>query len=139
LLAVVLVAGCGGGGGKRLSREEYAAKADAVCRKYNEQTKAIENPTNLRDLAKVADKTLPILDNALSDLRKLKPPENEQAKVDEWLAQVENLKGDLTEIRDKAKDNDMQGVQAVVPKADEHNNRSNELATELGMKVCNSN
>jgi hypothetical protein len=139
LLAVVLVAGCGGGGGKRLTREEYAAKADAVCRKYNEQTKALENPTNLRDLAKVADKTLPILDNALSDLRKLKPPENEQAKVDEWLAQVENLKGDLTEIRDKAKDNDMQGVQAVVPKADEHNNRSNELATELGMKVCNSN
>jgi hypothetical protein len=139
LLAIVLAAGCGGGGGKRLTREEYAAKADEVCKKYNEQTKALENPTNLRDLAKVADKTLPILDNALGDLRKLKPPENEQAKVDEWLTQVENLKGDLTEIRDKAKDNDMQGVQAVVPKADEHNNRSNELATELGMKVCNSN
>jgi hypothetical protein len=140
LLAVALVAGCGGGGGgKRLTRAEYASQADDICKKYNDQTKALQNPSNLRDLAKVADQTLPILDNALKDLRKLKPPEDEQAKADAWLEQVENLKGDLTEIRDKAKANDMQGVQAVVPKADEHNNRSNELATELGMKVCNEN
>lgn len=138
LLAIVLVAGCGGGGGERLSKEEYASKADAICAKYNKQTKALQNPSNLSELAKVSDKTLPILDNALKDLRKLKPPEEEQVTVDQWLAQVENLKGDLTEIRDKAKENDMEGVQAVVPRAEQHNNRSNQLATQLGMKVCNS-
>jgi hypothetical protein len=139
LLALLFVSGCGGGGGgsKRLSRAEYASKADAVCGKYNQQTRALQNPTSLSELAKVADKTLPILDNAIRDLRKLKPPANEQATVDEWLAGVENLKGDLTEIRDKAKGNDMAGVQAVVPKAQEHNTRSNQLATQLGMSVCN--
>ncbi len=139
LVTILVLAGCGGGGGgERLTRAEFASKADAICGKYNQQTKALENPTNLSDLAKVADKTIPILDNALKDLRKLKPPEDEQAKVDQWLQQVENLKGDLTEIRDKADDNDMQGVQAVVPKADQHNTRANELATQLGMHVCNS-
>jgi hypothetical protein len=73
----------------------------------------------------------------LKDLRKLKPPVDEQATVDKWLDQVANLKGDLKDIRDKAKSNDMQGVRAVVPKAQEHNNRSNQLATQLGLKVCN--
>ena len=140
MLAVALVAGCGGGGGgKRLTRDEYATKADAICGKYTQQTKALANPKSLSDLAVVADKTLPILDHAISDLRKLKPPANEQSTVDQWLAQVANLKGDLKEIRDKAKTNDVQGVQAVVPQATRHNRASNQLATQLGMKVCNKN
>ena len=137
LLAVALAAGCGGGGGKRLTRDQYAAKADAICGKYTQQTKAIANPTNLSDLANVADQTLPILDHAISDLRKLKPPANEQSTVDQWLAQVANLRSDLQEIRDKAKTSDIQGVQAVVPRATQDNQQSNKLATQLGMTVCN--
>lgn len=137
LLALVVVAGCGGGGSSRLTRDQYAAKADAICAKYNQQTRALANPSSLSELANVADQTIPILDHALGDLRKLKPPSNEQATADQWLAQVENLGGDLKEIRDKAKANDMRGVQNVVPKATQHNTKGNQLATQLGMKVCN--
>lgn len=139
LLAVVLGAGCGGGGGssERLTRADYAKKADAICGKYSQQTNALANPSNLSDLADVADKTIPILDNALGDLHKLKPPADEQATADQWLAEVEKLKGDLKEIRDKAKDKDLKGVQGVVPKATEHNSQANKLATQLGMTVCN--
>jgi len=138
LLALVVAAGCGGGGGgsKRLTRADYASQADSICGKYNQQTKALANPSNLSDLADVADKTIPILDKALNDLHKLKPPGDEQATADQWLAQVENLKGDLKEIRDKAKSTDMQGVQAVVPQATQHNKKANQLATQLGMTVC---
>ena len=139
LLAIAFAAGCGGGGGtnERLTRDEYANRADAICSKYNDQTKALANPTSLSELANVADKTLPILDHAISDLRKLRPPANEQSTADAWLAQIQNLKGDLQEIRDKAKSNDMQGVQAVVPKASQHNAKGNQLASQLGMTVCN--
>jgi hypothetical protein len=137
LLSIVLVAGCGGSG-KRLTKQEYASKADAICATYNGEVKKLDNPKNLSDLAKVADQTLPLLDDAIKDLKKLNPPASEQARVDQWLSQVENLEEDLTEIRDRAKDKNMQAVQAVVPKAEEHNRRSNALATELGMTVCNS-
>jgi hypothetical protein len=137
LLALIVAAGCGGGGSSRLTRDQYAAKADGICAKYNQQTRALANPSSLSELANVADQTIPILDHALGDLRKLKPPSDEQAAADQWLAQVENLEGDLKEIRDKAKANDMRGVQGVVPKATEHNTKSNALATQLGMKVCN--
>lgn len=137
-LLLLVLAGCGGGGGGQpLTREEYASKADAICGKYNQQVNALANPKSLSDLGDVADKTLPILDNAISDLKKLTPPASEKATSDQWLEQVQNLKDDLQEIRDKAKSNDVAGVQSVVPKAQDHNSKSNALATELGMSVCN--
>jgi hypothetical protein len=138
LLTILVLTACGGGGGgKRLTKGEYASKADAICARGNQQTKSLQNPSNLSELADVADKTIPILDDAIRDLRKLRPPANEQDTVDQWLDEVEKLKDDLAEIRDKAKDNDMQGIQTVATKAQEDNARSNELATQLGMNVCN--
>jgi hypothetical protein len=138
VMVLAVLAGCGGNGGKALTRQEYASKADAICTKYNEQVKTLQNPANLSELGDVADRTIPILDNAIHDLRKLKPPKDESKVAEQWLSQVDGLKDDLTKIRDKAKDNDMQGVQSLVPSAQNHNARSNELATELGMTVCNS-
>jgi hypothetical protein len=139
LALVFLLPGCGGGGGsgKPLTKEEYASKADAICGKYNQQINSFENPKNLSDLAKVADKTLPVLDNAIRDIGRLEPPASEKALSDQWLTQVRNLKDDLQEIRDKAKAGSLDGVQAVVPKATEHNAKSNALASQLGMSVCN--
>ena len=137
LALAFLLPGCGSGSGKPLTKAEYASKADAICGKYNEQITAFANPKNLSDLAKVADKTLSILDQAIVDLGKLEPPVSEKALSDQWLAQVRNLKDDLQEIRDQAKADSMQGVRAVVPKATDHNAKSNALASQLGMSVCN--
>ena len=138
LALVFVLSGCGGGGsGTALTKEEYASKADAICGTFNQQTKSLATPKNLSDLAKIADETLPILDHAINDLADLRPPASEKALSDQWLAQVRNLKGDLQEIRDKAKSGDVAAVQAVVPKATDHNSQSNQLATQLGMSVCN--
>ena len=137
LALVFVLTGCGGGGSKQLTKEEYASQADAICGKYNQQTNSFANPKSLSDLAKVAYQTLPILDHAIQDLGKLDPPTSEKALSDQWLTQVRNLKDDLQEIRDKAKAGDLQAVQAVVPKARDHNSQSNQLATQLGMSVCN--
>jgi hypothetical protein len=139
LLVLTLLTACGGsGGGPRLTKEQFASKADAICGKYNQQVQTLANPSSLKELADVADQTIPILHNAIRDLDKLNPPDSEQDTVDQWLDEVRKLEDDLEEIRDKADDDDMQGVQDVVPKADEHNKRSNELATQLGMTVCNT-
>jgi hypothetical protein len=135
-LALVLLPGCGGSG-EHLTKGEYASKADAVCGKYNQQIKSFGKPKTLSDLAKLADKTLPVLDQAVRDVSKLVPPASEKALSDQWLTQVRNLKADLEEIRNKAKAGDLPGVQAVVPRAQDHNSKSNALAGQLGMSVCN--
>jgi hypothetical protein len=138
LLALVLLAGCGGGGGggKPLTREQYASKADAICSKYKRDTNALERPKNLSGLAKIADQVLPILDDARGELRKLKPPPNEQGTADAWLRQFDVIIEDVEKIRDKAKENDTAGVEALAAPALQHDQHANELAKQLGMKVC---
>jgi hypothetical protein len=137
LVVPLFLAACGGDSSPRLTKEEFASKADAICGKYNKQVASLADPTSLTELADVADNTIPILHNAIGDLHDLNPPEAEQQTVDQWLDAVEKLEDDLKEIRDQADKGSMKGVQAVVPRADEHNRRSNELATQLGMSVCN--
>jgi hypothetical protein len=134
---ILALTGCGGEA-KRLSRQEFAQKSDAICAKGNQRTERLPNPENLAELAAVSDKTIDILDDALNELRKLEPPEDEQKLVDEWLAQFETLKDDLAGIRDKARAKDLEGVQAIAERAQDHNARANELGTTLGMKVCNT-
>jgi hypothetical protein len=139
LLAMALLAGCGSkssSSGKRLSADEYAAKADAVCKKYKAQTDKLARPANMSDLANVADQVVPILQHAQSDLRKLRPPANEQATADAWIKQFDVLVDDVKKIRDKAKDNDQAGIQALAEPALRHDQHANELAGRLGMTVC---
>jgi hypothetical protein len=144
LFVAVFAAGCGGGSsnssssgdGDRLSRSEFAAKADAICKKYNEKTKQIGQAKNLSDVVKAFDQALPLLSSALSELQTLKPPKSEQRTVDEWLAQSQVLKHDLQEMRDKAKAKDLKGVQDAFARASANDRQGNRLATKLGMKVC---
>lgn len=138
-ISVLLVAGCGGGGGSggaRLSRAQYAAKADAVCSKYNRLSQAIANPTSLSELADAADKLVPLLDQSVKELRKLRPPKNEQATVDRWIDDVEAIRSDLREVGDKARKKDSKGVQTALRKGAEDNQRGNSLAGKLGMHAC---
>jgi hypothetical protein len=138
LLAVAVLAGCGGGGGgDALTREQYAQKADAVCTKYKNKTDDLGNPANLSDLADVADKVIPILHDARNELRQLKPPANEEGTADDWLDEFDVIIDDVEKIRDKARDNDTAAVRRLAQPALEHDQKANDLATRLGMTVCN--
>lgn len=134
-LAVTLVAGCGGGG-KRLSKKEYASRADSICRKYNRLSQKIANPRSLSDLARAVDKLKPLLDQSIKDLRKLSPPKNEQATADSWLGKVEAIRDDLAKVGDKARKKDTKGVGAALRDGAKDQRRGNQLAAQLGMTDC---
>lgn len=138
LIATVAIAlaACGGNGGRPLTKEQYATKADAICAKVNEQQKALGTPSGA-ELAGFADRTLSILDGAIADLDRLKPPPKEQATAAQWLEQVRKLRDDVRQIRDKAKAGDRQALQQIAATSQADNARANALATELGMSVCN--
>jgi hypothetical protein len=131
VLAVALLAGCGG--------KSYTAKADAICKKYTKETTALGTPSNIAELAVVADKTLPILDRAARELAALEPPAGKRAAAEQWLAQFGKLRTDLREIRDKARAGDATGVTTIALQAQQDNAKANELGTRLGLKVCNKN
>jgi hypothetical protein len=132
LLLVVLAAGCGG-------NKSYAAKADSICKKFTKETSALGQPTNIGELATVADKTLPLLDQAARELAALQPPPDKQAAAKQWLAQLGVLRADLRVIRDKAKSGDTAALGTAALKAQRDNARANELGRGLGFKVCDRN
>jgi hypothetical protein len=135
-LLVVAGAGCGSGGEKRLSKDEYAQRADAVCRRTNRLTQSPGDVSSMEALARFADRTLKPLDRALHDLRALRPPEDEQASVDAWLRQLALLRADAVRIRNRARENDAHGVSTVALAATRRNELFKALAARLGMTVC---
>ena len=136
ILGVGLLAGCGGGKGKQLTKAEYASKADAVCSKYSAEVKALGNPSDLSALTKIAEKTLPIVDSTIADLKKLEAPSEERALASQWLSQMQGVADDARALLAKAKAKDLQGLRALLPKAQQNLARSNALAAQLGMSVC---
>jgi hypothetical protein len=137
-LALLLLPACGGGG-ETLTRQEYAQKADAICAKGKTKTSGLPTPANLQELARVADETLDALGDARNNLEKLKPPPEERAVATQWLATIKRLEDDVARIRDHAKANNRRAVYNDATKAQTRNARANELATRLGLTVCNKN
>jgi hypothetical protein len=135
-LALLLLPACGGGS-ETLTRREYAQKADAICTKGKTKTGALPTPANLQELARVADQTLDTLSDARKDLEKLKPPPQERALAAQWLATITRLEDDVARIRDEARSNNRRAVYNEATRAQKRNARANELATRLGLTVCN--
>jgi len=129
---VALAAGCGGS-------KSYEAKADSICKKFTKETNALGRPTNITELATVADKTLPLLDQAAKELAALEPPPDKQAAARQWLAQLGVLRSDLRQIRDKAKSGDTAALGTAALKAQRDNAKANDLGRGLGFKVCDRN
>jgi hypothetical protein len=136
--AALLVASCSDGD-HSLSKAEYAQRADQVCARYNQATRALGTPgTSLQSLARYANASLPILDRAVARLRRLKPPKDEQALAQRWLSSLGKLRADVVKIRDTAQANDIARVRALALSAKRDDAVTNRLARRLGTRVCSA-
>jgi len=139
LLTVVSLTACSGGGssGQRLTRDQYAAQADAVCSKYKKQADTLKRPASLAGLAQFANRVaLPLLRNARGELRKLRPPADEQTTANAWLDEFDVTIHDVEKIRDSANNDDRPAVVSAARLALKHDQHSNAVARQLGMTVC---
>ncbi len=138
LAACLVLAACAGGGSKRLSRADYAKRADAICARFNRQQPSLPSLQNVttRQVARLADRTLPLLDRTIADLRRLAPPKDEQELVDRWLASLRRLRADAVRIRNRARANDLGGVAALVGPSQRDERDAEHLAARLGTSVC---
>jgi hypothetical protein len=135
-LALVLTLAACGGGGNRLSKAKYAARANAICARFNRQVRSLGGAENLKALARLSERTLPALDSTTQKLRRLHPPKDEEATVKAWVASLERLHADVVAIRDRARANDLAGMQRLVPGASRDNRHSDDLANRLGATTC---
>jgi hypothetical protein len=137
LAASLLLVACGSSD-HRLSKEEYAKRADAICTRFNRQQPSLPNLQNVtvKQVERLAVQTIPLLDRTTADLARLAPPKDEQELADRWLAALRRLRADAMRIRDRARANDLAGVAALVEPSQRDETAAEMLAAQLGTSVC---
>jgi hypothetical protein len=132
----VLAAGCGGGGGERLSRDDYVAKADAICREVTKKRQTLPIPTSIAGIPRYVDRALPLLDNARSDLRALRPPPDLEEEVTSWLDAIGEERDALSDLRGAAKDRNAAKVRAIGSRGVAIEQRARARARAIGLVAC---
>ena len=139
VVITLAVAGCGGSSsGESISKEEFIAKADAICKKSNERMakgfgKLLEGSPNLAKLSAAQERKLvdevmvPGLEREVAELRKLGVPAGDEEKVNAMLEALEE--GVETAERDP---------QAVANSSDAVFGIASRIAGEYGLEVCGS-
>jgi hypothetical protein len=94
--AATITAGCGGGGSSGPSKSDFIAKADAICKRANDQREALQvpgmrdpSPQRAQTLARYTRKLKPVYTESLRQLFALKPPQSDTTTVTDMLSRFE--------------------------------------------------
>ena len=102
IAAAAALAGCAGGADERLSREEFAAQATAICARAEERLSALRAPENVAEVEGYAREAQSITEEGVDDLRGLEPPEELEEPFTRYLQQADEVVALLGELEDAA-------------------------------------
>ena len=138
-LAALALAGCGGGGdsaGGTLTKAEFVAQANAICKDYDARIDALGDPGSIEDLVGLAEKAKPIAEDGVARLRALKAPENLQASYDEYLATGDANIELLVQLGEAAKSGDVAAIEKIGTEGEDNADKAHGIAAELGLTEC---
>jgi hypothetical protein len=136
VVGAIVLSGCGGSSGKRLSKEQFAAKANALCSDYQKKAKALGDPKSTAEAVSMIGKYKELFGKMVVDFKKLKPPANEQAAVDRTLAISKEQLGINDQMIAALKKSDTASFQKLVKKGDAMDTVSNGILRKLGATTC---
>jgi hypothetical protein len=131
----VLLAACGGGGA-RLSKSTFDARADGVCRKYTSKIDAVPGPKNISQVSAYVDLVKPYIERGVDEIAHLRPPAGLQHLYDRWISSQREALKLADRLRSAAERNDVVGVNAVIKQINLQNKHGDVLAGMLGASVC---
>ena len=119
-----------------LTEAEWIEQADAICQETDERVGAVDQPRDLKDVARVADEIQALVAEELEQLRELAPPAEISADVGEMLSlqEVEVQQFDLVE--EAAASGDQAAFEEAYEQSQEPGRESNRIAKQLGMEEC---
>ena len=133
---VLVLCSCGGGSSKRLTKEQFAAKANTLCVSFNNEVKKAGSPASTAQAITYFNKLLPLYKKRVDGIDKLNPPANEEASVNrigtlgkEQVARVEALLAAMEK-------NDVTQVSKLIKEGNANGKESTTLFTKLGIKEC---
>jgi hypothetical protein len=147
LIVIVLgLAACGGGDGDALSKADFAASADKICKNAETALQNVgENAKSPDEVAAAVDKVIDETQKSIDDLQDLERPDGDAgAAADKF---VDALSSDiedkgipaLEDLRDALKDNDQKAAQEAAQKLQAiETTNSDKLARDIGAKGCSN-
>jgi hypothetical protein len=136
LFFACLAAGCGGGGGDRLSQEEFQQQANAICEKYDKKIQALGSPQSPADIPDFVQKGIPLLRQGIAELRALNPPADVEDDYNRMLDETAKAIPAAENLADAAEKGDAAAVQDAIKEGEQADSASDELATKLKLDRC---
>ena len=98
--AAVLLASCDGASGSaHLTKREFIARADAICREANATIEGLGTPRTARELDDYIQKVESIDGEALQEIARLNPPKADEDKIDTAITKVQSALNLLNDYR----------------------------------------
>ena len=136
LFFACLTAGCGGGGGDRLSQEEFQQQANVICEKYDKKIQALGSPESPADIPDFVQKGIPLLRQGIAELRALNPPADVEDDYNRMLDETAKAIPAAEKLADAAEKGDAAAVQDAIKEGEQADSASDELATKLKLDRC---
>ena len=133
-LAVVVLAGCGGGGG-RLSHSDFVKRADELCRTAVAKARAVAEPQTLSEFPRYLQDLRKIQVRFLADARKLRPPVRDEGDWRRALAFDERVLHQYDLLTGAYRRHDRAAVRRITKRLEALPGR-NPYERRLGMKGC---
>ncbi len=129
-------AGCGGGGSKTLSKEEYGKQLNQACVEAKADLQKAGSLSSPADLASKGPKLLTAFDGLISNVEKLEAPDEIKSESEQMVAEAKQLRGVVSQLIDSARKNDLTKVVQLGLKAQSQGNTLGALGTKLGAPTC---
>lgn len=128
------LAGCGGGG-DRLSKEEFV-RQNETCQEFERKITALGEPENLGAVEGFADESAEIARDGREKLRDLEPPEDLAESYDRLVETLDEAILAIERIGEAAADGDESEVQRIAEESEQKDADSDRIARELGLDDC---
>jgi hypothetical protein len=134
--AGVLLAACGGGGG--LSKADYVAKANAICRAAAKQVTDLDAPgrSDVSELPKVASEVVAVQRKALDRLKAIKAPKDDRTEIAKWIALVDQTIDQAEVSARSQRSGDITRAIAANLNGAALDKRADQLARSYGLRGC---
>lgn len=137
-LVVVSVVGltgvaCGLGGP---SKQDYAEKADPICRTANTELSGVTRPTAFQQVADAAGKVAQASDNQVQGLRKIEKPKEDKAVLERALRAMGATSSSAREVQAAVAASDLKTVESAVEGMRKNSDEADQASRDFGLAQC---
>lgn len=136
---VLVLCSCGGGSSnKRLTKEQFAAKANALCATFNKKVSAVGTPKNMAEQITAIKKLLPLDRKLIADVEKLNPPASEAVSVKRVVTLGKEQADHIDALLAAMSKKDATQIQKLTTEGDANQKETRALFRQLGLQECAS-